>query len=249
MKRLAIILCVALLPVGAWAQDGWIGNWAVGAAPAAAAAVPIGLPGVLTVGSYGKNATGVATGSVSLTVSGANTWMLFFFDHYNIAQTNFVPTWNGSSDGVTFLTNALWFNPSGDQQAYALSNPTPGTATAQVIWPVSAAYEVNFHVVVLTNCSGLGTRIASILGTARAAHTNIIASTTNSLVLFHSIASSNLGQPTEGAGQTMLTYTNAGGSTHASCLTRKVGTDSSTNIITWSTSVGGGNGLYNAVGF
>jgi hypothetical protein len=247
MRLLALML---LLPVLAHAQDGWIGNWVGGPAPAAAVAGgPSGLPGVLT---YGKQGSGTTVSNwVDLTVSGANTWMLFFQDWYNSANTNNVPTWNGSAAGVTLITNNFWFGTAGKMQCYALSNPAPGSLRAAILYPNTAAGEATFHVVVLTNCSGLGAASGEFIASSTS-YTNSVASTTNSLVigLADNSSGGSVGVSSLGSDQTSLGYTNSlPANGHASTVWHKVGTGVSTNSVIWNAAAAGGMILINGVGF
>lgn len=191
-----------------------------------------GPPGLLVAVSNATTSLGISSITTNVTVSGENTVMLWLVDWYPSASTLNTPTWKGSSTGVTLVTNTTWYGAdSSPAKVYYLASPSAGSGAAAASWSATAD-EVNYHVYVLTNCSGFDTPAAKYQASGGSI-SNSCASATTELMIAYSIMAADAAVPTAHDGQTIYSYCHAIGY-HSSVVSTKAGqSGNSTNGFIW----------------
>lgn len=222
--RVALLI---LLTVSSALAQGPLGpvvsSW--GFVPPAAGGGGSGAPGVLT--SATNSAASVSSLSCTVTVSGANTLLLWCLDPYPDSVTVNTPTWNGSSTGVTLLTNTAWYDPTlAKMHVYYLASPSAATAAAAVSFG-STLTEGNLHVIVLTNAAGTFETattnfIAAGVGDNKSV-TNTVTSAATDLTFLYMAYANAIDPVTRGNGQVQVTYAHIGAGTHQSAISKTNG--------------------------
>lgn len=186
--------------------------------------VSSGITGSPNLQSYTTNSATTGT-SFNLTVDpeGANRIMIFRADWFPNTSTANTPTWNGSSTGVTVLTNALWDSAAiGEMKAWCLVAPSTGSHTANFSFGAGIS-EVTYTVYVFTNANqsaypAFFTGITSTNSTTGVtSHTNNVVSTVGDYVL-GMITVANSAETINAVGPlTNIASLNPGTSMHQSC--------------------------------
>lgn len=181
---------------------------------------PGGAPGVVAASTGSRLGVGVTSITNSLTVSGTNTMMVWAFDCYQSPLAVNLPTWNGSSAGVTRLTNAI-YQTAGDSRLfmYYLANPQVG-AHVSIISFGGTVYNLNSHVLVLTNVSAMGAATTNYQESTVAGGgiTNSIAHANQATMLFYTVLNSGPIFNSFGTIQVSVGYTNSGPGNSSSAI-------------------------------
>jgi hypothetical protein len=218
-KKLVLIMFVAsMLVVILNAQQYHYGSITKFASVAASNNGPPGL-------ANWKTNSGHSVSSMSITIdpgSGANQLMEIDDAHFSNAATITSVTWNGSSAGITFITNCLNFSttPTTVGTVYFLIAPAAGSHVATVNYSASVA-EAGMAVKVFTNASQLAypgyfTSVKTNESDSASSLSVVNPSTVNDLVsglCFIGLTGSPTGNVNSPAGRIAFYYHNGGGST------------------------------------
>lgn len=218
----------------------------IGAAPAAP--VP-GPPGLLTVVTNSNQNKGGLTNTI--TVSGNHTLMVWTVAFYANTSTLLTPRWNGSSNGVVFIGEVIWYQAAFSARLYFFYLPSPaaGTGTSVVEWQLPTfPSEQSVICSVWTNASGTFNGYTTNYQATGVAVTNLISSSTNEVIL-SSVAAASSSYASPGAGQTLLKAVNCS-TVHNQTASWQAGTGSTvSNTFTYGGSVTKGMWSGRFVGF